>query len=152
MKQEFGRSLVEMLGVLAIGGIMTAAAYGTYSMLRTNQIRSLALSEMKQIARNTKMLLETRGDYTGVSIDYLIKAGALTEDKAPIGGPDWSITAGYKGETFSINLTDLTHSDCVYFATKKVDWAENVSINKLESGGAESCLSAPRNFVSFIVK
>ena len=152
MKNESGRSLVEMLGVLAVGAIMTAAAYGTYNMLRTNQIRSFALSEMEQIARNTKILLETRGDYTGVSVEYLIKSGALTDDTAPMGGPDWSVTSGFRGETFSINLTNLTHSDCVYFATKQINWAESVSINKLETGGPESCMSAPRNLVSFNVK
>ena len=73
MKTESGRSLIEMLGVLAIGGVMTAAAYGTYHMLRTSQTRNLAISHMEQIARNTKILLEMRGDYSPVSIDYLIK-------------------------------------------------------------------------------
>lgn len=152
MKSEYGRSLIEMLGVLAIGGIMTAAAYGTYNALRTNQVRNLALSTMEQIARNTKILLEMRGDYRVVSVDYLIKAGAITEEKAPIGGDDWSITSGVDGKTFSINLTNLTNGDCVYFATKKIDWAKSISINGLESSGGESCLSAPRNLVSIIVE
>jgi Tfp pilus assembly protein PilE len=152
MKSESGRSLIEMLGVLAIGAVMTAAAYGTYNMLRTHQIRNLALSTMEQIARNTKLLMEMRGDYTGVSVDYLIKSGALVEDKAPIGGPEWSVTHGFNGETFSINLTNLTHSDCVYFATTKIKWAKAVSVNGLESAGAETCISAPRNLISIIVE
>ena len=152
MKSESGRSLIEMLGVLAIGGVMTAAAYGTYNMLRTNQFRNLALSEMEQIARNTKILLEMRGDYTGVSVDYLIKSGAIVNDKAPIGGDDWSITAGITGENFSINLTNLSHSDCIYFATKKIKWAKGVTVNKLEYGGSESCLSVPQNLISIIVE
>lgn len=152
MKSELGRSLIEMLGVLAIGGIMTAAAYGTYNMLRTSQTRNLALSELEQVARNTKILLEMRGDYRGVSLDYLIKSGALNEIKAPIGGEDWSITSSLDGKTFSINLTNLTNGDCVYFATKKIGWAKSVSVNGLESSGSESCLSAPRNLISIIVE
>ena len=152
MKTESGRSLIEMLGVLAIGGIMTAAAYGTYNMLRTNQVRNLALSEMEQIARNTKILMEMRGDYNGVSIDYLIKSGAITSDAAPIGGNDWSITPSIYGDSFSINLTNLSHSDCVYFATKKIKWANSVSVNKIEKGSAESCLSAPKNLISINIK
>ena len=151
MKSELGRSLIEMLGVLAIGAIMTAAAYGTYNMLRTNQIRNLALSEMEQIARNTKLLLEMRKDYSGVSVDYLIKSGAITNPNAPIGGSDWSIKSGLDGKTFSINLTSLSNSDCVFFATKKIDWAKSVSINGLSSSG-ESCLSAPQNLVSIIIE
>lgn len=152
MKSESGRSLIEMLGVLAIGGILTAAAYGTYNMLRTNQIRNLALSEIEQIARNTKILLETRGDYTGVSVDYLVKAGALLDETAPIGGSDWSVTAGLDGKTFAINLTNLTNGDCVFFATKKIEWAKGIAVNKIENSGSESCLSAQRNLISIIVE
>ena len=152
MNSESGRSLIEMLGVLAVGAVMTAAAYGTYNMLRTNQIRNLALSEMEQIARNTKILLETRGDYTGVSVDYLIKAGAITEQKAPIGDEGWSVTSGLDGQNFAINLVNLNHSDCVFFATKKINWAKAVSVNNLVNGGAESCISEPKNLVSIIVE
>ena len=152
MKSEYGRSLIEMLGVLAIGGVMTVAAYGTYNMLRTNQLRNFAVSEMEQIARNTKILLENRGNYSGISVDYLIKAGAITETDAPIGGNDWSITSGFDGKTFSINLTGLNHSDCVYFATKKIKWAKSVSVNKLENGGPEACLSLSTNFISINVE
>jgi Tfp pilus assembly protein PilE len=152
MKSESGRSLIEMLGVLAVGAVMTAAAYGTYNMLRTNQIRNMAVSELEQIARNAKILLEARADYTGVSIDYLIKAGAITSEAAPIGGDDWSIVATQDGKGFSINLTNLTTSECAYFATKKLNWASKISVNKIEDSGSESCLSAPRNLISIIVE
>ncbi len=152
MKSESGRSLIEMLGVLAVGAVMTAAAYGTYNMLRTNQIRNMAVSELEQIARNTKILLEARADYSGVSVDYLIKAGAITSDAAPIGGDDWSVDANLDGKGFAINLTNLTNSECVYFATKKLDWASKISVNKIENSGSESCLSAPRNLISIIVE
>lgn len=152
MKSESGRSLIEMLGVLAIGAVMTVGAYKTYGAIRTSQLRNMAMSTMEQIAQNTKILLETRGDYTGVSIDYLIKAGAITSADAPFGGDDWSITAGIDGKNFSINLTDLTNSDCIYFATKKVSWAKSVAVNKIENGGVESCISSPKNLISFIVE
>lgn len=152
MKDEYGRSLIEMLGILAIGAIMTVTAYETYNVLRTRQNRTLALTEIEQIARNTKILLEMRGDYSGVSVDYLIKAGALTDNHAPLGDENWSITSGFNGETFSINLTNLTETDCAFFATKKITWAKTVVVNGIENGRAESCLSAPRNLISFVVK
>ena len=152
MKSESGRSLIEMLGVLAVGAAMTAAAYGTYNMLRTNQMRNLAVSELEQIARNTKILLETRGDYTDVSVDYLIKSGAISVVNAPIGGDDWTITAVNEGKGFSINLTNLTNSECAFFATKKLDWAMRIDVNKIENSGSESCLSAPRNLISIVVE
>ena len=152
VEQESGRSLIEMLGVLAIGAVMTAGAYATYNMLRTNQVRNMALSEMEQIARNTKILLETRGDYRGVSVEYLVKAGAITETGAPLGGDDWYITSSTDGKSFSINLTNLSATDCSYLAAKKIKWATKVSVNKIETGGSERCISDAKNFVSFIVE
>ena len=86
MREQSGRSLLEVIGVLAISGVMTVSALGVFNVIRNNQIRSIADAELKQIAENTKILMEMRGSYDGVSVDYLIKAGALKSDKAPIGG------------------------------------------------------------------
>lgn len=152
MQSEYGRSLIEMLGVLTIGAVMTAAAYGTYNMLRTRQVRNMAVSEMEQIVRNTKILLEMRGDYSAVSIDYLIKTGAITNSNAPMGGDDWSITSSVDGKTFSINLTNLTQGDCAFLATKKLDWAKSKTINKIENSGAEACIAPARNYVSINIE
>ena len=106
MRNESGRSLIEVIGVMAIAGVMTVSALGVFNMLRANQARSIASMELKQIAENTKILLEMRGTYDGVSVNYLIKSGALTSDKAPLGGDAWSITPGIDGTNFSINLVN----------------------------------------------
>ena len=74
MKSESGRSLIEVIGVLAITGVMTIGALGAYKMIRTNQTRTIATEQIKQIVQDTKILLEMRGSYEGVSIEYLIKA------------------------------------------------------------------------------
>ena len=116
MKAESGRSLIEVIGVLAIGGVMAVATLGVYNMVRSNQTRTIADAELEQIAHDTKLLLEMRGTYEGISVDYLIKAGALPSDKAPIGGDGWSVTASADGVSFSINLVDLSNGECEYFA------------------------------------
>ena len=92
-----------MLSTPAIAGIMTAAALGTYKMVRNNQARHIANSTLADIAKNTKLLLEMRGNYTGVSVDYLVKSGAIKTPAAPIGGANWSVTASADGKSFSIN-------------------------------------------------
>ena len=81
--------MIEVIGVMAIAGIMTVSAVGVYNMIRANQARSIADAELEQIAQDTKLLMEMRGTYEGVSVDYLIKAGALESDAAPMGGDDW---------------------------------------------------------------
>ena len=56
MKEESGRSLIEVIGVMAIAGVMTISALGIYNMLRTNQVRTIATADLAQIAENTKLL------------------------------------------------------------------------------------------------
>ena len=152
MKAESGRSLIEVIGVLAIGGVMAVATLGVYNMVRSNQTRTIADAELEQIAHDTKLLLEMRGTYEGVSVDYLIKAGALPSDKAPIGGDGWSVTASADGVSFSINLVDLSNGECEYFAEKKQRWAPAVLINGFEGGIADNCFKAGANQISFIVE
>ena len=152
MRCESGRSLIEVIGVMAIAGVMTVSALGVYNMLRANQARSIASIELKQIAENTKLLLEMRGSYDGVSVNYLIKSGALKSDKAPLGGEDWSVTSGFDGLTFSINLVDLTNGECNYFASKKPIWAKTLLVNGFETDVSSNCFDSDTNQISFIVE
>lgn len=152
MKAESGRSLIEVIGVMAIAGVMAVATLGVYNMVRANQTRTIAGAELEQIAHDTKLLLEMRGTYEGVSIDYLIKAGALPSDAAPIGGADWSVTSSADGASFSINLVELSNGECEYFAAKKPRWATAILINGFEGGVADNCFKAGANQVSFIVE
>ena len=152
MNNELGRSLLEVIGVLAITGIMTISGIGVFNVIRQNQARSIASAELEQIAQNTKILLEMRGNYDGVSVDYLIKSGALKSNRAPIGGDDWSVVAGADGATFSINLVDLTNGECEYFITAKPKWATAIMVNGFETAVSDSCFDSDTNQVSFIVK
>lgn len=86
MNHESGASLIEIIGVLAIAGVMSGAAIAMYNVIRNNQARKIASIELEEIAKNTKMLMGLRGDYTGLSVDYLVSAGALQNNSAPIGG------------------------------------------------------------------
>ena len=96
MKSESGRSLIEIIGVLAIGAVMATAAVKMYGQIRTTQTRAIAASELEQIAKNVKLLTGARGLYAGVSVDYLVMAGALSSTNAPIGAPGWSVSPSIK--------------------------------------------------------
>lgn len=152
MRQEQGRSLIEMLGVFAIAGAMAVSAISIYNVIRNNQTRKIASVEIEQIASNTKLLLQLRGDYTGVSVDYLVKAGALKNNTAPIGGSGWSVTAENGGAEFAINLTDLSKGECEYFTIAVPDWAKSIKVNGFETDIASQCFSSRTNQVSFIVE
>lgn len=152
MNQESGRSLMEIIGVLAIVGVMSASAISIYNVIKNNQARKIASMEIEQIAKNVKLLMELRGDYTGVSIQYLISSGALKSDKAPIGDEGWSVEAINNGKGFSINLTNLSSGECQYFATAKQNWATKIIINGLETDIDINCFSTKTNKVSFTVE
>ena len=152
MKSESGRSLIEVIGVMAITGVMTVSALGIYNMIRANQVRSIAIAEIKQIAENTKILLEMRGTYEGVSVDYLIKAGALKTNKAPIGGKNWSVSPSFDGKSFSINLIDLTNGECNFFATQKDSWFTKITVNGFETDVVSNCFDTDTNQISFVIE
>ncbi len=152
MSEQSGRSLIEVIGVMTIAGIMTVSALGVYNMIRTNQVRTIASSHLRQIAENTKILMEMRDSYDGVSVDYLIKAGALDSDAAPIGGDGWSVVATSDAKGFEIRLVDLTTGECDYFVSAKPKWATKVLINGFESGATDNCFDSDTNQITFVVE
>lgn len=151
MKNESGRSLIEIIGVLAITAVMTASAVGIYNSIRHNQKNTIASAELREVAKNTKLLMEMRGDYTGVSVDYLIMAGALKSDKAPV-GKSWSINVGTDVTSFSIDLKGLSRGECEFFATALPNWAEDMFVNGYRLDSAVACFASSENDISFIVR
>ncbi len=153
MIQERGASMIEIIGVLAIAGLMSAAAIGMYNVIRGNQARKIASVEMEQIVKNTELLMGMRGDYTGLSVDYLVSAGALQNANAPIGGDGWSVAAINNGAGFAINLVDLSEGECQFFTTTPPKWATRILVNNVElTTTTVNCFSTDTNQISFIVE
>lgn len=151
MREQSGRSLVEIIGVLAIGAVMISGTYAIYTSTNEKQKRLIASSELQNIATKTKTLLEYSG-YLPVSVDFLVESGALKNDKAPAGDQDWSITSNFDGTEFSINLSGLSYDECAYFTIKKFDWATHISVNGFDSSDSSYCLKMGDNKVSFFAK
>ena len=152
MKQEYGRSLIEIIGVLAIGTILSVAAISTYRSIRTTQVRTIATAELEKIVKDVKLLAGARGTYDGISVEYLVKAGSIKSVAAPIGGDNWSITPSFDGTSFSINLSELSSGECAYFTTKQPTWADAILVNGHETDGASHCFSTNTNMIAFIIK
>ena len=151
MKSESGRSLIEIIGVLAITALMTAAAIGIYNSIRHSQKNTIASAELRELAKNAKLLMGMRGDYSGISVDYLVKAGALHSDKAPI-GKTWSVDVGADPTTFTINLHGLSRGECDFFATVVPTWATEMFVNNYRIEESVTCFSNADNDISFTVQ
>ena len=70
MKNESGRSLIEIIGVLAVTAVMTAGAVAIYNSVRRNQQNTIAAATLREVAKDINMLMGMRSDYTGISVDY----------------------------------------------------------------------------------
>lgn len=151
MHCESGRSLIEVIGVIAVAGMMTAAAIGMYNVMRARGVRQIAAKQIEEVAQNARLLMEMRGDYTGISVNYLVKAGALDSPRAPIGS-EWSVESTTSGDGFSINLNGLTSGECEYFSVATPRWATRVMVNGFDAGTTPQCFSSATNKVSFIVE
>ena len=151
MHEQSGRSLIEIIGVLAIGAIMVSATYTMYHSTNEKQKRLIASETLNDIAQKTKTLLEYSG-YSPVSVDFLIESGAIDNDKAPAGGSDWSVTGSLDGLEFSINLTKLSYEECAYFTTKKLSWTTHISVNGYDSTDSTYCMKSGENKISFFAQ
>ncbi|MCR4918133.1 MAG: hypothetical protein K5912_04310 [Alphaproteobacteria bacterium] len=151
MKSESGRSLIEIIGVLAITAVMTASAIAIYNSVRRNQANAIATAELREIAKNTKLLMGMNNDYTGISVDYLIKAGALKNNKPPV-GTSWSVEVGPQENTFVIKLKGLTGGECDFFSAALPAWATDIIVNGHSFQENANCFTMSDNEVSFIVE
>lgn len=148
MKTESGRSLIEIIGVLAITAVMTAGAVAIYNSVRTNQKNTIAAATLREVAKDINLLMGMRSDYTGISVDFLVKSGALTKPDAPI-GKTWSIDVGIDRTTFVINLYGLTRAECNFFAAAMPAWATEMYINGYRSEEVVNCFPGSENDISF---
>ena len=148
MTNESGRSLIEIIGVLAVTAVMTAGAIAIYNSIRHNQKNTIAAATLREVAKDINMLMGMRADYTGISVDYLVKAGALQKPDTPI-GKTWTIDVGLDRTTFVINLYGLVRGECEFFASAMPTWAIDMYINGYRAEEVVNCFSGAENNISF---
>ncbi|MCL2338672.1 MAG: hypothetical protein FWC51_01810 [Proteobacteria bacterium] len=148
-----GASMIEMMGVLALGAIMIAATFAIYRTTRMRIVRMSVSADLADLANNSKTLFSARGNYAGISVGYLIKAGALKTERAPAIASQLIVQPELEGKSFSINLTGMKYNDCVWITTQKLDWADAVYANDFREGNAsDNCTDGRENKVSIFVK
>ncbi|MCL1902771.1 MAG: hypothetical protein FWG18_04080 [Alphaproteobacteria bacterium] len=150
---ESGRSLIEMIGVMAIGAVMIAGTFAAYNVISARIQRMEVAEDLKDIAKNSRMLFSARGNYSGISVQYLIRAGALKTDRAPKIATEFNIRSEDEGHAFSINLTGVSFNNCAWLAVQKFEWAHAVYANDFREGATgENCNRGRDNKVSIFVK
>ncbi len=134
MKQESGRSMVEMLGVMAIMGLITVAAVSAITYGLKQQKRSAVNDEVMQIVMGVRQMLGQYPDFSNISPDIFGAIGM--SDKNPFGGT-YSLAVNSADNTqFIVAINGLAKSDCEYFKTSA--WADSVEYKTTDGkvGGA----------------
>ena len=149
---ESGRSLVEVIGVMALGAIMIVGTFQVYKVIMSRMHRIEVSEDLRDVAKNSRLMFSGRGDYSNISVSYLIKSGAIKTDRPPRIAREYTVQSETGGKEFSINLYGVNKSDCVWAATQYFDWALRVTVNDYSESPAEHCADNSDNKVSIFVK
>ncbi|MDR0967250.1 MAG: hypothetical protein LBL75_00220 [Rickettsiales bacterium] len=132
-KQESGRSMIEMLGVLAIMGVITVGAITMISAAMSSQKRTTIQDDVSQIITGVRMIFGEYDDFSGLNNDTVFAAISLS-NKNPYGGT-YSLSVNPADmRQFILTITGLKTSDCEYFKVKA--WSDSVGYR--DSGGRSS--------------
>ena len=133
MKQEYGRSMIEMLGVLAIMGLITVGAIGLISTAMRTQKRNAINDEVIEIVTGVRQLLGEYDDFSNIDNSTIFGAIGIS-NKTPYGGTYSLSVDPTNSRQFIVGIDGLSKSDCEYLTTKA--WSDSVGYQM--SGGKQS--------------
>lgn len=133
MKQESGRSMIEMLGVLAIMGLITVGAIGMISTAMRTQKRNVVNDEVIEMVTGVRQLLGEYDDFSNIDSSTIFGAIGVS-NKNPYGGAYTISVDPSNSRQFIVGINGLNQSDCKYLVTKA--WSDSVGYQM--SGGKQS--------------
>ncbi len=131
--QESGRSMVEMLGVLAIVGVLSVGGIAGYSQAMSKFKVTKAMDQVQTIITNMRTLYASSRTYSALTASAANSVGILTSETYtgsgsvginPFGG-EIKFGVGTGNRTFTVEYTKLTPEACVKMAT--ADWGADES-------------------------
>ena len=121
--------MIEMLGVLAIIGVLSVGGIAGYSKammkFKTNQIAD----QVSTIVTNIKTLYAQQKNYEGLSNDSAVSMGIIPDELGsdlthPFGG-NVGVYSDYDINTFFVEYKELPKEACISLATN--DWGASIS-------------------------
>ena len=148
MRQESGRSMIEMVGVLAIMGMITAAAFVLISLGTNRQKQARVMDDVVTIVSGVRGLLGDYDDFSNIDNSTIFAAMSIS-NKNPYGGTYELSVNPSNLRQFIVKINGLNKSDCEALVTKA--WTDSVgyiSSNHKESGATGNCGDSANNVVS----
>ena len=157
---EAGRSMIEMLGVLAIIGVLSVGGIAGYSKAMTKYKTNKVVDQMTMIVTNLRTLYAQQTSYDGLNNANAILMGVIPDEMGTSGSAlvnafngavfitsaklsTVNDTAGIKA--FTITYTGLPRESCVTLATG--DWGSGHSAGfiGLAASGTAATAADPQN-------
>ncbi len=149
---QSGRSMIEMLGVLAIIGVLSVGGIAGYSKAMNKYRINKITDQVSMIAANIRTLYAMQRDYTGLDTNAAANTGAIPDEMItstvdgtttnatlanPYNGEVKVLAAALNKETsnpkaFMIIYNGLPREACVSIASN--DWGEPVAIRVASAG------------------
>ena len=135
MKYESGRSMIEMLGVLAIMGVITVGAIGMISTAMRTQKRNAVNEEVLQLVTGVRQLLGEYDDFSNINNATIFGAIGMS-NKNTYGGTYELAVDPSNSRQFIVSIKGLSNTDCEYFVIKA--WPDSVGYQNSDGkqGGA----------------
>lgn len=150
---EQGRSMIEMLGVLAIVGVLSVGGIAGYSKAMNKFKTNKVIDQINMISTNIRTLYSSQRDFAGLSNSVAKSAGIVSGDMySGAADSNSDITNAFQGDVYIttgfhngkanaayiIGFNGLPKSACVAAAT--TDWGGDVGSGfaaMLANGGDE---------------
>ena len=129
MNNQNGRSMIEMLGVLAIIGVLSVGGIAGYSKAMEKFKINKTIEQISTIANNVRTTFMSQGNYRGLDALLAHNAGIIpdemwdedNEEAHNVWGGMLGVVDTYSGYTFAIYTLILSDSACLELLTH--DWS-----------------------------
>ena len=142
---EAGRSMIEMLGVLAIIGVLSVGGIAGYSQAMSKYKVTKTTDQIQTMVTNIRTLFAGQRTYTGLTAPNAYTMGILTDEtykgSGSVGsnayGGDIELSVSSDGHNFIIAYKNIPNDACVRMIMS--DWGDSSSgFVGLSVGGASS--------------
>ena len=152
-KTQSGRSMIEMLGVLAIIGVLSVGGIAGYTKAMTKYKINKTIDQVTQLAQNIRAYYATQKNYSSLGSEVMKKAHLAPDEmynsagglESPFGGGvyvhSWSkyINSDDR-KAFVIRMFDVPEEACVELLTQ--DWGVGSSSGLIAVGAGSSAYHA----------
>lgn len=138
MNQESGRSMIEMLGVLAIMGALTVGAYALIKDAFESQRQMQGVEEVFVIVNEVRKIHSQYDDFSNMDGEVILSM--MEKKHNPYGGTYELTVNPANSRQFILTINGLSKSECQALITRA--WTDSVGYklsDKKESGATGSC-------------